>query len=239
MLEKKQRLRETLPHANISPELLLLLTGDPGKARPSAWAELRQQLGLKWDSSPDYVLVSKQALRRLDYPRLLSGSRISETASDLLALSPEEQSALQLAFQQSQQGWQGPKVERTEPNGDVVAQYSVSSTDAAFEQSLSNNFATGIARVVGPERADFLLPGAWREFRSQLGPREAETMTIRRSVVDGEPDLVCEMKRGEQIPTQPVRYAHYPSRWFLTAFPGGWKTLADREGFELPRNFQR
>ncbi len=29
VLEKKQQLRETLPHANISPELLLLLTGDP------------------------------------------------------------------------------------------------------------------------------------------------------------------------------------------------------------------
>ena len=63
-------------------------------------------------------------------------------------------------------------------------------------------------------------------------------MTIRRSVTDGEPDLVCEMNRGGRVDSMAVRYAHYPSGWFLKVFPGGWETLARREGFELPRSFR-
>ena len=37
----------------------------------------------------------------------------------------------------------------------------------------------------------------------------------------------------------PVRYGRYPSGWFLTLFPEGWKALAEQEGFELPPNCQR
>ena len=100
--------------------------------------------------------------------------------------------------------------------------------------------AADVAAAVGQERADMLLPDAWRELRSGLAPAKPETMTIRRAMVDGEPDLICEMKRGDILSdsTSPVRYAHYPSAWFLTLFPGGWKALAEREGFELPQSFQ-
>ena len=131
------------------------------------------------------------------------------------------------------------RIERTEPKGDIVAQYTVPAPDPVFDQSISNHFAAEVAAVVGPERADMLLPDAWRELRSGLAPAKPETMTIRRAMVDGEPDLICEMKRGDILSdsTSPVRYAHYPSAWFLTLFPGGWKALAEREGFELTQRF--
>jgi len=35
-----------------------------------------------------------------------------------------------------------------------------------------------------------------------------------------------------------VRYVHYPSLWFIALFPGGWEAIAQREGFELPKNFR-
>ena len=94
--------------------------------------------------------------------------------------------------------------------------------------------------MLGAKRTDLLLPHAWREFRSGLGPTETETLTVRRATQDGEPDLVWEMKRNGSTWTtvDPVRYAHYPSSWFLSLFPGGWKTLADREGFALPARFE-
>jgi len=47
------------------------------------------------------------------------------------------------------------------------------------------------------------------------------------------------MKRGNDVSTSPVRYANYPSSWFLAMFPGGWQTLADREGFTLPPPFKK
>ena len=62
-------------------------------------------------------------------------------------------------------------------------------------------------------------------------------MSVRKAFVDGEPDLVCDMSSGTAI--VPVRSGRYPSNWFLTLFPEGWKTLAEQEGFELPPNCQR
>ncbi len=237
--DKKNSLGAALRHVDISPELLVLLEGDISKASPAPWAQLRQQLGIGWDSSPDYVLVSKRVLKQLDYQRFHSASGIADAACEILAFSPAEQSALKLALQRIRETWQDPLVERTEPSGDVVAQYSLRAPDPALEQSLSNSFTAAITGVIGPERADLFLPQGWRQFRSGLGPTEAETVTVRRSMVDGEPDLIVEMKRsGKAVFSEPVRYAHYPSSWFLTLFPGGWATLAQREGFALPRRFE-
>jgi hypothetical protein len=199
---------------------------------------LRQHLGIGWDCSSDYVLVSKRVLKQLDYERLDSGERATDTACDLLALSPAEQSAIRTMLNSARQG-QWLHVERAEPAGDIVAQYTARAPDPSFEQGQSNLFVTQLTALLGPERAGLLVPGAWREFKSELAPRKAETLTIRRTSVDGEPDLVWEMQYGDQVATSPVRYAHYPSRWFLKVFPGGWQTLADREGFELPQKWHQ
>src|SRR5947207_765310 len=56
---KKNRLQETGGHPKISPQLLRLLETDAAKAQPATWAELRQQLGIGWDCSTDFVLVRK------------------------------------------------------------------------------------------------------------------------------------------------------------------------------------
>lgn len=236
VLEKKNSLLQAAPHGDFTAELLQLLEGGAGS--PVAWTELRQQLGIGWDSSADYVLVSKRVLKQLDYERLDSSARATDTACDLLALSPDEQSALGTILERARQG-QWLRVERAEPAGDVVAQYAVPAPDPAFLRSQSNLFVTEITGLLGPERAGLLLPDAWREFKSGLAPAKAETMTIRRAVVDGAPDLIWEMQYGDQVATAPVRYAHYPSGWFLMVFPGGWQTVADREGFELPEKFRQ
>jgi hypothetical protein len=236
--EKKNRLTDTLSQSGPSPELVRLLEGKQLRAPAAALAELRQQLGLGWDSSPDYVLVNKCVLNRLDYSRLDSGKRPSDTACQMLALSPTEQSALTAALQRARNDWQAPAIERTEPHGDIVAQYALRAPDADAEQSLSNRLAAGIVGAVGAERAELLLPAAWRDFRNALGSTEAETLIVRRTDENGEPDLVWETNRGNNTTKGPVRYAYYPSSWFLTAFPGGWKTLAEREGFELPAKFR-
>jgi len=238
VMEKKNRLYGAMRYPNISPELLKLLEGDASKGHGAAWAELRQQLGIGWNSSPDYVLVGKQVLKQLDYKKFYSAATVTDTACNLLALSPEEQSALESALKRTREQAQ-MQIERTEPRGDIVAQYTISAPDPVSNQNLSNYFAVEIAGAVGAERASLLLPGAWPEIRGELEANydQAETMTIRQTMVNGEPDLVCEMQRGNNVSTSPVRYAHYPSSWFLATFPGGWQDLARREGFELPPRF--
>jgi len=118
---------------------------------------------------------------------------------------------------------------------------TVQPPDPAVQVSVSNQFATSLIRAVGPERAELLLPGvpgAWSELKSHLWPTQTQTMTVRQIVSNGEPDLIYEMAEGGKVVfTEPVRYAHYPSSWFLTLFPGGWRTLAQREHFELPQSF--
>lgn len=236
--EKKSRLADGLPQSGPSPELVRLLDGKQLRAPTAALAELRQLLGIGWDSSPDYVLVNKSVLSQLNYSRLDSGKRPTDTASQLLDLSSTEQAALTAALQSARNDWQAPTVERTEPHGDIVAQYALHTPDADAEMSLSNRLAADIVGAVGAERAEFLLPAAWREFRNGLGSTEAETLIVRRTADNGESDLVWETSRGNNTSKGPVRYAYYPSSWFLTAFPGGWKTLAEREGFELPSKFR-
>jgi hypothetical protein len=236
LIQKKHRLQQAIEHDTISPELLHLL--ESGAGSPVAWTELRQQLGIGWNSSPDYVLVSKRVLKQLDYKRLASGERATDIACDLLAISPIEQSAIRTILDSARQG-EWLHVERAEPANDIVAQYTAQAPDPGFEQGQSNLFASQLTALLGPERAGLLVPGAWREFTRNLAPGKAETLTIRRTSVDGEPDLVWEMQYGDQVATSPVRYAHYPGGWFLKAFPGGWQTLADREGFELPEKFHQ
>ncbi len=240
MVQAKQNQLGQFPrHPDISPELLQLLKGNFSKATPAAWAELRQQLGIGWDASPDYVLVSKSVLKRLQYSRLYSVSHLTDTACNILGISPEEESAVDSVFGHGQHEWEGVRVKRAEPNGDIVAEYTAVPPDPTFEQSFSNNIVAGITAAIGPERANLLLADGWREFRNELGPTEAETMIIRQTEVAGQPDLVCEMSRdGKVCDRSPVRYANYPSSWFLARFPGGWAELARTEGFDLPTRYQ-
>ena len=236
--EKKSRLADALPQSGLSPEFVRFLEGKQLRASTAALAELRQQLGIGWESSPDYVLVNKCVLSQLDFSRLDFGKRPTDTACQLLGLSAPEQEALSATLQRARDDWQAPTIERTEPHGDIVAQYSVHAPDPDAEMSLSNRLAVDLVGAVGAERAELLLPATWREFRNGLGSTEAETLIVRRTADNAESDLVWETNRGNRTSTGAVRYAYYPSTWFLTAFPGGWKTLAEREGFELPAKFR-
>jgi hypothetical protein len=238
--DKKERLRQGAARHGLSLALLPLLEWDASKehsatsAELAAWAELRQRLGIGWDSSPDYVLVSKPALKQVQYRRLEGHGRASDAACDLLAISPDERSALGTALEHAREAaWAA--VQRAEPAGDIVAQYTFPSLNSAFGQGLSNNFAAEVAEAIGPERGSFLLPQAWGDLKNALAVYQGtETMTLRQTVVDGEPDLICEMEYGGKVDSSPVRYARYPYGPILTFFPGGWQELAGTEGFTLP-----
>jgi hypothetical protein len=257
---RQDLLRQAVRRPDLSPELVTFLVGgaQPAAApRPRGLqeallaeaeaqrlksqlsAELRQALGIGWDSSPDYLLIRKDALKQLDFQRLDAMAGLAPATCDLLALSPDEQAALQSALDRAKEAvW--ARVQRTEPSGDVVAQYTFPALDSAFAQSLSNSFSADVDSAIAPERTDLFLHGGWNELKWDLNaPGETQTLTIRKTVVDGEPDLVCDVNTGGNVQSSPVRYARYPFGPDILLFfqPLGWDTLAQQAGFTLPPRF--
>jgi hypothetical protein len=216
--------------------MLEILEGGKGAFSSKGWAELRQQLGIGWDSSPEYVLVNKQAIKEVWYNKLLYGGTLSDDSVSLLSLSPEEQTAVKAALTQAREG-QWLNVKSASPGGDIVAQLTIPPPDPEFEEAQSNAFSAAINLAIGSERAKLFLADAWLEFLSDVAPSETEMMTIRQTEVDGQPDLVCEIMKGSSVSTSPVRRGMYPDFPVFKLFPGGWQTMAQAMNFNLPPRF--
>ena len=234
---KREWLRQASPPSNITPELLELLESRDFRGHDRAWAQLREQLGIGWDASPDYVLVSKQAIKDVWYDKLkYAGSTVSDDSVNLLNLSPEEKSAVKAALARAMEG-QWTHVENTPPAGDVVAEITIVPPDPAFDAAASNAFTADIISIIGDDRASLFLNDAWRELRGDLAPSQPKTLTIRQTTTDGQADLVCEIKEGDQVSTAPVRYGNYPNFPVMQLFPGGWQAMANTMNFDLPPSF--
>ena len=89
--DKQRRSKAVSLHPAISSELRKLLAGETGN--PAAWAELREQLGIGWNSSSDYVLVRKSVLKQFNLHPLDHEA----PARAVLAISPAEQTAINTA----------------------------------------------------------------------------------------------------------------------------------------------
>ena len=238
--DKKDRLHALNQHGNISPEMMAILDGASDLKSLKGWADLRQELAIGWDASPEYVLVNKQALKDVWFNKISRGGTLSGDSVQLLNLTPEEQAAVKAVLDQVRTG-EWLNVKNTTPGGDsnIAAQLTLTPPDPEFQAGKSNAFTAGITAAIGPERAGLFLADAWREFSSDLSPQQTEVMTLRWVQTDGQPDLICEETRGQNVSTMPVRYAHYPAFPLLKLFPGGWQAVAQSMNFELPPNFQR
>ena len=91
--------------------------------------------------------------------------RATDTACAVLGISASEQSGVRTALEHAR-ATEWSLVERTEPSGDIVAQYTIAPPDRAHELSISNAFAGDITSVLGPERATLFVAKGWREFRA-------------------------------------------------------------------------
>lgn len=236
---KQDQLRAAGRHADVSPEIMAILNGDNKPGQLKGWAELRQELGLGWDASPDYVLVNKRALKDVWFNKLNLNGRLTSDSIQLLNLTSDEQTAMKAVLDQARAG-QWLNVKNTTPAGDsaIAAQLTLTPPDPEFQAAQSNAFTAGITAAIGPERADLFLQDAWREFLNDLSPQQAETMTLRWVQNDGQSDLNCEISSGQNVSTSPVRYGNYPAFPILKLFPhGGWQEMAQSMNFQLPATF--
>ena len=215
---------------------------------PEKTERLLAELGFNWNSPGDYLIVSKKSLRDIGLSAVRD-VKLTDAVRAALVIIPTEQSKIETEVQQTSEeykSWALTHASREEPSGNVLAKYSLES-DPQFSQSLSNGFAAVIDSTLGDERGALFRQYAanWMDSLGMFGAgaamsganrsqTETTTMTIRRDrdylmldLRQGNGSMSCGISPGQPFPEA-----------FRPLFPGGWKDLAEREGFELPPEFQ-
>jgi hypothetical protein len=209
---------------------------------PNQSERLLAELGFNWATSSDYLIVSKDTLRAISLEGM-RGAKLGTAAIQVLAITPEERSAIETSTGQlmnEYNAWTQAHAQRVEPSGDVVAKY-ILPADTDFSLSLSNNFVTGALGTLGPERGNLLLDyaGSWMQDLGMGGTGGANSLTVKRYPSSSEPHYSLELKYSGNVMTTDVSpYQEFPPA-FLPLFPNGWPDLAQREGFELPKEFRK
>jgi len=221
----------------------MLQTNRADKLPPELRERVLEELGFNWQSSADFIVVTKKTVRGTGEWMLRHG-KLSEVAAAILAMTPEERGQVEATIQQAQSDyndWALPKVERREPKNGNLADYFLPG-DPAMEQGINANMAAGILAALGKERAKIMQDSvsSWSVDNLGLG-KEGATLFIRRELVGNEQRLKAEISGPEQhwgyYP--PPNSGYYPEfdlpETFRPIFPNGWADVAKREGFELPQ----
>jgi hypothetical protein len=226
-----------------------LLTNDSRSASPEMQDKMLAGFGRGGNSSNNYVLVSKAALRTTTLRPLQTfpnGHKLTDAVRGLLAITPEEQESVEAAFAEAFSAdavWAKANVQREGPSGDVLVRYTIPA-DPAFEQPLTRKLFSTINAAVGEERGE-LLRGYFQTYRlyedGAIGDR---TNILEIHHVSGQPGLGYrsgwKWENSETINTypEPIKPNKFPYAFFFV-FPGGWQEIAQREGFELPEEFNK
>jgi hypothetical protein len=200
-------------------------------------AQLRRRYGIAWDNSPDYVLVSKEALDRMYLQGISEKGVFTPTACAILGLTPTERETIEAALKSAEAEhaeWAKTAVQRFEPAGDILADYRLPANTNLAARLESEGKAL-VKETIGPERAKLIegYAGAWLLGHGNLGATPIR-LTVRRHRPGEKTGLwfMYEALPGNSSCGEIVK-GSFPEL-FRGAFPGGWGELAQREGFTLP-----
>jgi hypothetical protein len=248
LTEHVRELKQALAQAPAVTENTIwsaLQTNRADRLPPELRERLFEELGFNWQSSSDFIVVSKQTVRDIGMKATLKG-KLSDMVTTVLAMTPEERGQVEAAMQrvpEDLKDWVLAHVQRSEPKDDVIAHYTLP-TDPAM--SISNNFAAGLLDALGRERAEILLVSAqeWMVNLLKLGEKPA-TLIVKRVLVGNEGRLAVQWQElngtihsGDLWRASERRFASFPTA-FRPIFPNGWADVAQREGFELPSEPQK
>jgi hypothetical protein len=203
---------------------------------PASAEQLLSDLGYNWNTTGDYLVVSKSSLAAFSIPAI-HHTTVNPGISEILAITPDENAAIQQVIEGlagEYAAWAKEHIKRHEPRGTVLAGYSLA-FDPDFSNSLSNRLSQSLLTLLGPERSAIFI-GHSSGFTSAIGigfSKEAhfeltlksEELWIEHQSSDGG-KRVCLIKERSDFPGE-----------FRAVFPGGWAELAEREHFELPKSF--
>src|SRR5262249_24056106 len=138
-------------HAGVEMTLAYLIaTNGTAHLTPEVRERLLAELVFNWKSSGDFVVVNKDSLPRLRMDAIRR-DRLTDTVCGVLAIKPEERAAIDSVMARladELKSWEMSHAQRIEPQGDVVAKYTLP-LDAEFSQSRSNAFAAAVIGGVG------------------------------------------------------------------------------------------
>jgi hypothetical protein len=261
LAELNERVRELQQSVKQSPPVVdpalwsALQTNRAGRLPRPLIERVREELGFNWKFSPDYIVVSKQAVRDFQMQSIRGtnsnhlDAALTDSAATVLAMTLEERTQVEAAVERVKtdfKDWALAHVEGAEPRDDEVAHY-VLPKDREISRSITNNFAAAVFGALGQERAELILPVA-RSWMRDLGVHdcyaESQTMIVTRYTAKNEPRLKIQVNPGSRNPRSEnlwhgskKGFASFP-RAFQILFPNGWADVAEREGFELPRESQ-
>lgn len=244
----KHELRSGIPTAPIDPALMnFLLTNDIESASLEIQDKILTEFGRGGNSSSSYVLVSKAALTNSTLKPLKTfpnGEKLTDAVRGLLAITPEEQQSVEAAFAKTFDtvaAWAKANVQREGPSDDMLVRYTIPA-DPIFAQALTNKLFSTINAAIGDERSG-LMRNFFEHWRiSEDGAIGDRTNILSVHRISGQPGLGYragwKWEHSEAINTypEPIKPKNFPYAFFFL-FPGGWQEVAQREGFDLPEEF--
>ena len=161
MAERIRELKASLAQSQPVAENALwsmLQTNRADNLPPELRERVLEELGFNWQSSPDFIVVTKQTVRDTAKGWMLRRGKLSEVAATILAMTPEERGQVEAVIQRAQadyNDWALAHVERREPKNGNLADYFLPG-DPAMEQSIRTNFDAGLLAALGEERAKIM-----------------------------------------------------------------------------------
>lgn len=245
-LEQQQALLP--PPSTLTQLMEKILSGTPWTSLSATECErLLAELGFSWNTTGDYLIISKKSLAGISFGAVQK-AKLTEAALEALAITPSERAGLEsLTKQQSAEraAWTKEHIKREEPSGLVVAKYTLP-LNLELSQSQHSAFTNNIMATLGAERGDLFRDKAWSWMESQgmlSGPQSAyanqpTSLTFKRYAAN-RTELGYTLQQGNSMMSAGVLpWQSFPEA-FRSVFPGGWRELAQREGFELPKEFQQ
>lgn len=240
-----------------------ILSGAPLQNLSTSESEqLLAELGFNWSTTGDYLMVSKKSLDGISFDGI-KGVKLTTAARETLAITPAEQAAIETMTSQladARAAWAKEHVQRTAPSGNVLAQYSLP-VDAKFSQSQLAIFTNGIMGTLGGQRGQWLQDhsAGWMDavglrtgqdiskipaevlstMPASAFEAQPTTLTVERYKAGEEWQIQYSLKQaGNGMSTSVLPRQPFPEA-FRAVFPGGWRELAEIEGFELPKEFNK
>jgi hypothetical protein len=201
-------------------------------------------LGFTWQSSDNYVLVHKAALKGVRPNLFKMGGKVAELADlacAILSIMPEERQQVDVAFANSWDEFAAlakANIQRDGPSGQMLVRFMIPGSDQ-IAHILTNHLFSNIAGAIGSERAEllgsFAVAGGWLPASYFAGVTNTLAV-LQQPGTGGKSELLCQ-RSGRSEGTTKIDPQHFPPLW-EKIFPGGWTEIAQREGFELPQSKQ-
>jgi hypothetical protein len=216
--------------------------GDPSRnSRSAKPSELLRRLGIGWNNSPNYILMSKAALKSMYLRGIESNGAFTPTACAILGLTSAERATVEAAMKRAEAqhaDWAKTAVQRVEPAGEVVADYRLPANPELAHQIQEEGTAL-LGETLGRDRMVLIhdYARAWINEHEFLGESSVR-LTVRRHTDGTQPPLwqMYEYGHGGGASGY-LRSGDFP-QFLRSLFPGGWPDLAQREGFALPDDYK-